>query len=315
MSSPSRAYQDFLESIKVGGNRATFVYDVSGWSQTSEKEQGEIENILIKRTVESRDVRAIATLAEINSQSAIPYLQALLSDANESVKSETKRAIARLTQDAAAVSSMVEDMQNNSGLNSVKNAYYLKDIPGNAALKGLFEALASPSFLTRLHAKNGIIERLGVDDTLLNNPNTPLCVAICGLLLRFPSVYQQKARWLQRTFAGIGLNKDPSSLGLVYIPGDQSLVQRLENSIKNTNVAYDTDAIEGMNAHDRAWAEMLLLDKLYPRFDQRALDAIVSLKLTGLIPALNDARTIREQSAIPRASEIEPYNKAILALS
>ena len=99
------------------------------------------------------------------------------------------------------------------------------------------------------------------------------------------------------------------------MPGDQSLVQRLESSIKNTNVAYDTDAIQNMNAHDRAWAEMLLLSKLYPRFDQRALDAIVTLKLTGLVPALKDARTIREQSVIPRASEIEPFNKAIRALS
>lgn len=315
MSSLSPAFQDFLASLKSGGNRATFVYDVSRWSQISEKEQGEIENVLIKRAVESRDIKAIATLAEISSKSAIPYLQVLCVDANLAVKSEAIRAIARLTQKESAVSSMVDDMQRNGGLDSVKSAYYLKNIPGDAALKGLFEALSSPSYLTRLHAKNGIIERLGIDDTLLSSPRTPLRAAMLGLLLPYPSVYQREAQWLQRTCAGIGLGKEVSSLGIIYVPGDQSLVQRLRKSIKDTMGPYDTDAISSMTGHDRAWAEMVLLDNLDPHFDQRSLDAIVSLKLTALLPALRDARTKREQSVIPREKEIEPFKRAILALT
>lgn len=224
--------------------------------------------------------------------------------------------MARLMGSEEAVQAMVDDTQTRKGtLDEVANAYYLKDLPGDAALRGLFEALTSDAQLARVHAKNGLLERLDVPDSLLTPEQSPLWMLTKRLFLPYPSVYLDAGTKLQVIFAGLGLGKTPQELALVYQPGEPRLVERFTDRMKKDSPFYDTDAIAAMTGHDRAWAEMKLLWMLELESDTRALDAIVELGLTHLLPALQDALEQRQASVIPRAEEIEPFTKAIAELS
>ena len=211
---------------------------------------------------------------------------------------------------------MVDDTQTHKGtFDEIANAYYLKKLPGNAAIRGLFEALVSDAQLARLHAKTGLLERLGVPDTLLTPKQSPLWTQTKRLFLPYPSIYRHAGSTLQAVFAALGLGKTPQELGLIYQPGEPRLIARFTDRMKKDSPFYDTDAIAAMTGHDRDWAEMKLLWMIELESDSRALDALVELRLTHLLPALRDALQLREASAVPRAAEIEPFKRAIAELS
>lgn len=288
----SDAYRAFVANLQSGGEPTLLTYDLISFNAMGPDERARAERLLLDRARHGRDPKAIETLGIVGSPAAIPVLEALGEAPAGPVRSAANRALSKLTPSAEAVRRVGADVvQAGDSLDAAFGAYDLRHMDGPEAIAGLLQALESPQDVARIHAWEGLVEKIGVAEALVKPLQTPLRTLYTRAKTPFPSVWIPAARSIRGHLTLLAGGKGADSLGLVYQPGDPDLVARVWAGYKPDSTAFDIDAVRAMTGHDRSWAESHLYFHLSSR-DPRAVVAIDALALPNGPLALSEARQL-----------------------
>ncbi len=280
----------FMDEIARGGTQSELTYDLDNIERLKPEERDQLRPILERRAEADGDLRAMETLAALGEKDAIPLLERLQTDPRPSVRVTATRALGLLQPSSALAARLGAELgQGLAPLDAAEAAWSLRQMNGPEAIAGLLLALRSGSLTARMHGWEGLQEKLALPSALIEPHQTPLRTLYTRSITGLDSVWPAGAVAAAEAFAAIARGESAESLGLVYLPGDRALVDRLWASLEEDSKEIDVVAISAMQGHDRIWAEYKLIYELGAR-DPRAAAAIGALGLAFAIPALQEAR-------------------------
>jgi hypothetical protein len=283
-------FERFQDEVARGGSQGELTYDLDNIGRLSAEERAAADKLLEQRALEQGDTRAIETLAALGVTEAIPLFEKLEADPRPAVRVTATRALALLRPSPAVAARLGAELgQGLAPLDAAEAAWSLRQLAGPEAIAGLLVALRASSVTARMHAWEGLIEKLALPATLNKPHQTPLRTLYTRTITGLDSVWPAGAAAAAEALQALAGGSTAEALGLVYAPGDPALIRRLWASLEEASPAIDVAAIEAMEGHDRQWAEHKLVYELGAR-DPRAADAIGAIGLRAAVPALEEAR-------------------------
>lgn len=284
----------FLSAIEEAADPASLAWDIRSLEQMSAADRSVAEDALIERMLQGGDLRAIKSLALLQSRRALPALERVRRDGSPLAVQAAVRALALITGEPELVE---ETIRQTRGMVDAFTAWDLKSMDGEAATRGLLATLHSDDLAARMHALDGLCDRACV--VPLRHPNqAPLGRYELLLGAKLRALYQPAARTLQKVFAQLAAGVQPEALDLVYRPSEnRHLADQFWRSCGRTGRPYRTALLADMSPHDAEWAYALIVARVEDH-DLRSLDAIEALKLRwsdkALTECLRDDATVDE---------------------
>lgn len=297
----NQALANFLAAMEQPAREET--YPLIWWRQLNPGEQRVVEDRLIRRAADQGDDRAMATLAAIGSQRALPELEKLAQEKGF-IGANARRAVLKLQPNPQNLQAVTTDLQKGSQQQRFTAARDLGQQPDDAALTALLQALEDPDSLVRMEAYEQILQKLGLTP-LMQDARGQVVVqsplARLNLLLgtELRTLYGPAAEEIRE------LARAQEHKKLQYVPGNHpELKQKLTDALGDADVPIPVQAIAQAQGHDRAWAEALLAAQLQPEVaDVRVPQAFVDLKALWILPVLLEAAPQAEEQGLKKFAQ------------
>lgn len=281
MSEPSQAWRRFVDDVKDGGPRRSFTYDTENFEHMTPPERDAAGTLLMIRARDEQDALAIETLSKIGldllDSIGLPPQASLHRSAWLRCAAWLRRtddSITALTQDAA---------EDPAAISAAMSAHTLALLPGDRARDGLIALVDSTSALARVHAWQGLIDRLDLSEWE-HPPQAPLARLWALKDCPIPSVWQPAAATFRRMVEELTRGATPEDVGLHYVSNTTpGLLARVWGSFAEPEGPVDTVGILRLRGHDRAAAEARLLFQFTVFHRARALEALLELQPAGLV--------------------------------
>lgn len=270
VSEPPGAYEAWLESLAQAAAGHELSYDAAAVRRLEPGVRARAETELLRR-VEGGDVLAFETVALLGLQTVAPVLERHRDEGHGWVRSGAARALFLLRGDALAGSS--DPLQR--GL----DAYALKQSDRPEAIPALLALLDASSVHARVHASEGLVQKLGLDPLAVprGSPLRRMLLAICATL---PTLWPRGAAELHHVLGAVHAGASPESLDLPYRPSpDPCAMARFWDEALGRK-AFTVSNLVAMGPHDRAFAETVLVARLCGG-DLHALHALRVLAVPG----------------------------------
>jgi hypothetical protein len=275
----SAHYQRFVQSLDAATSPRALTYDIAAFSQLEGLERSHGAHLLLEQARRG-DVRAISTLAYIPWPEAIPDLEALRASASPATRAAAHRALARLRNAPEDVAHVADDALSDSPL-SIDAAYELSQRDDPEAVAALLAALAADEPIVRMHAMEGLLRTLDLED--LKCDHSPLDAIAARLFNTLDCVRLPATHAMRHVLEAVIDGATPDALDLRYVPTpDPAPLNRFLHATDHA-----PDAILALGPHDRAWAEAVLLGEISRR-DLLAPQAAVLIRLQDAPQALRE---------------------------
>lgn len=264
---------DFIEALDaMRRDPRELNYDPELVRQVAPHLRGEAEAEILRR-VEQGDMLAFETAAALKLTAAVAALQEQRHRGTLFSRAAAERALFSLHGDPLPVDERADPILR--GL----DAFALARSDSPDAIPALLALLSDPGVHARVHASEGLVEKLGLKP-LARPQGSPLHTLLLGVSSQIPSVWPQAASALRPILAAVRAGHSPESLDLVHRPSaDPEALNRFWSQATKWH-PFDVANIESMSEHDRAFAEMVLVTRL--RFgDVNALQALRALRVPG----------------------------------
>ncbi len=271
----------FIESMaRDADDPRVLTYDTQAVRDLTGDVRTAAEDALSAR-VRAGDWKAFEPAAELKLAHLAPDLERAAQSASAWVRACALRALFALRGDPLPTGTTTDPILQ--GL----DAYALKTSTRPEAIPALLGLLRDPSVIARVHASEGLVEKLGLTPFQAQRPS-PLQRLSMAIASRLPSVWQRAASELHALLGAVSRGHDPIALDLVYRPGPHpDVVQRFWAHAQVWE-PFDVATLRLLDGHDRAWVESVLNGRLASA-DHHAATALAELAPSGWRAALEDA--------------------------
>jgi|GEM_PF-4896373 len=231
------------------------------------------------RTGDAKAIEALGepclSLSPAEARDVTDALEHAKTHGNAWARAAALRMLARMRGGAelTALAMTTDDLLRGLG------AYELKQNPDPATVPILIGLLMDPDTIVRVHASEGLIEKLGLAklNTALGSPVNRID---SGCAARFETIWRPACAELRAISEAIVLGATPESLDLVLVPSEDPTLTRQFFINASQWKPHELDLIRRLGPHDRRWAESVLLGRLeFP--DMHAIAALVALDVPG----------------------------------
>lgn len=290
-------------------------YDLGGWAQWSETEQGEAIAALQAAAL-AGDARALVALGQLGDRPSLGVVRSQTAHPSPWVRFSAQRALVALGESPAE---LAETLASGSSFLRFGAVMALAEAEGPEATAGLLGAVADPDGLVRSQALDGLIEQYNLIPLTQNQEGrtlleSPLKTLNLQLMADLAPLWQRAAWEVQHLFEAIAAGADPETLGLRYVQtGPDDFRPQVRTALFDEDRPFDVALIRAVTGHDRAWAETFLALQLAPHLRNiRAVHALADLNAQWLMPTLaastvdlpeDDPYAIAVQAALKQLEE------------
>ncbi|MSP93558.1 MAG: hypothetical protein EXR79_17495, partial [Myxococcales bacterium] len=266
-------YAEFVAQLDATlAARTGLDYDIVGLSALQPADRTRAEAELLRRT-EAGDTFAFEPVGRLKLAAAVPALERHRDHGGAWPRAAAARALFHLRGDPIATDDQPGDVLR--GL----DAFALRQSDRPEAVGLLLGLLTDDGLVTRSHAVDGLVEKLGLQAAAAPR-GAPLHRLAMALSSRLASVWQPAAIDLQVLLPAARQGIPLAALDLEYAPSrDPTLLPALVATMP-TDRPFDLAGIGAMGRHDRAWAETAIVAGLCFG-EQRSLDAVRALGVAG----------------------------------
>lgn len=268
-------------------------FELDGRAALSAEDRAAID-ALLSEWAKGADPRAIEALGEAEGETSLTLLDELSKTGSSWNRAAALRALVRRRGETTDLERLRTAASQQGAVERTLSVYELKKSGNRAAIPLLLDALADPNPPVRVHAQEGLVEMLGLEE--LNEPRqAPLRRMQLRGMGTLPTLWPQAERELRTVFEAILTGASPESLDLRYRPSsDPSLVDALWKALVNRAAPLPVELFSRLGDHDRGWLEAVLLTRLTTR-DPRSPGALAELKTDRLKEHLEAARLLAER--------------------
>lgn len=304
MANPTRTNQalaNFLAAMSQPAREET--YPLLFWHQMTAAEQAVVEERLILRAQDLADDRAVATLAAVHSQKALPLLQELAQQ-QSGLGATARRGLLAWHGDPAAADAVAADLRAGTDFQRFAAARELGAHGDAAAVSALLTALEDPDPLVRMETYDQVLRLTGLPTLTQLPPQAPLQRLNLLLSTELRALHQPAASAIRDLVTAVQGGATLADLDLAYVPGGQpDLRSALVDALGEPDDPLPVAVILHAAGHDRAWAEALLAAQLQPEIaDIRAPAALAALAAMWTVPALREAAEATAHGTFSRES-------------
>jgi hypothetical protein len=287
------ALEDFFKQLEEQrDDPRTVFYDASSIIELSEEDQVKAEERLLVWSA-AGDSRAVEALPFVTEERAIALLESLRGTGNTWFRASVIRTLARVRGDANDIEQLQNSLQQLDPVERTLAAYSIKLSEKTSAIAPLLDLLNDPTASVRVHAQEGLVQKLGL--TLFDEPRqSPLrsmqLAGMCALSTVWPSAQLK----LRRVFEACLSGASPDDLDLVYKASKNAeLAEIFWQALKDESKPLPLGLVSAMGQHDRAWLEAVLMARL-DFCDPRSPEALMALEADGLHVHLREAIAIAD---------------------
>jgi HEAT repeat protein len=287
--------EDFLKQLEEQrDDPRTVFYDASSIIELSEEAQVKAEERLLVWSA-AEDSRAVEALPFVTEERAIALLESLRGTGNTWFRASVIRTLARVRGDANDIEQLQDSLQQLDPVERTLAAYSIKQSEKTSAIAPLLDLLDDPSASVRVHAQEGLVQKLGLTpfDEPRQSPLRSMQLAgMCALSTVWPSAQLK----LRRVFEACLNGASPDELDLVYRGSENAeLAEIFWQALADESTPLPLELVSAMGQHDRAWLEAVLMVRLF-YCDPRSPNALMTLEADGLNVHLREAIAIADTS-------------------
>jgi hypothetical protein len=263
-------YEDWLATLQDTVAAHELTYDAEAVRRLGPGVRERAEAELVRR-VGAGDTMAFEPAGALGLSDAAADLERHRSHGTSARQSAAARALFLLRGDTLEPS--------KGGLERGLDAYALKTSDRPEAIPALLALLHDPSVHARVHASEGLVEKLGLND-LASPRGSPLRRMMLAICTNLRTLWPLGARELYDVLSAVHGGAAPEALGLPYAPSrDADAMARFWAEATGWR-PFDLANLAAMGVHDRAFAETVLIARLVSG-DLHALAALRGLEVQG----------------------------------
>jgi len=298
--------EDFFKQLEEQrDDPRTVFYDAGSIAELSEEDQGKAGERLLVWSA-AGDSRAVEALPFVAEERAIALLESLRGTGNTWFRASVIRTLARVRGDANDIEQLQDSLQQLDPVERTLAAYSIKQSEKATAIAPLLDLLDDPSASVRVHAQEGLVQKLGLmpfDEPRQSPLRSMQLAGMCALSTVWPTAQLK----LRRVFEACLSGASPDDLDLVYKASKNAdLAEIFWQALKDRSKPLPLGLVSAMGQHDRAWLEAVLMARL-DSCDPRSPEALMTLEAAGLDVHLREAIAIagaNEQSFTSAAEAI-----------
>jgi hypothetical protein len=284
-------YEAWLDTLAQTAAEHELTYDAAAVRRLAPDVRARAEAELVRR-VEAGDPLAFEPAGALGLAAATPALERHRDHGGRWHRSAAARALFLLRGEQIPTST--------DPLARGLDAYALKVSDRPEAIPALLALLDDPSLHARVHASEGLVEKLGLNK-LAEPRGSPLRRMMLAICTDLPTLWPLGAAELHHVLSAVSRGESPESLDLVYRPSvDRDAMARFWAEAIGWK-AFTVSTIVGMDDHDRSFAETVLIARLLDG-DLNALRAVWALDVPGW--------SAHVRAALPRVAENPVIRKA-----
>jgi hypothetical protein len=263
-------YEEWLATLGETAAAHELTYDAAAVRRLDPAVRAQAEAELVRR-VSAGDLLAFEPAGALGLSAAAPELERHRARGNAWTRSAAARGLFLLRGDAmpASADPLVRGL----------DAYALKVSDRPEAIPALLALVEDPSIHARVHASEGLVQKLGLDP-LAGPRASPLRRMMLATSSNLPTLWPIGAAELRYVLGAVADGEAPEVLGLRYQPsGDAEAISRFWAEAVGWK-PYTIKNIVGMDDHDRSFAETVLVARLEDG-DVQVLKAMWALAVPG----------------------------------
>lgn len=263
-------YPQRLDSLAQTAAGHELSYDADAVRRLDPEVRARAEAELVRR-VEVGDVLAFETVAKLGLTAAGPALERQRDHGSRWHRSTAARALFLLRGDAMPAT--------GDPLSRGLNAWALRSSDRPETIPALLALLNDTSLHARVHASEGLLQKLGLEP-LAAPRGSPLRRVALAISSELPSLWPLGAAELNYVLGAVYGKASPDALDLRYrTSADPASMARFWDEATGGK-AFSIANLVGMDEHDRSFAETVLVARLVDG-DLHALRALWALDVTG----------------------------------
>jgi len=263
-------YEQWRRSLADDARAHELSYDAAAVARLPGPDRARAEADLLALVSEG-DPMAFDTVARLGLVAALPALDRAMNAGSAWVRAAAARAVFELRGDPLAESS--------EGLDAGLDAWSLKESDRPEAIPALFPFLDDPGVHARVHAADGLVEKLGL--TALAEPwGSPLRRMKLAHCSKLPTLRALGTAELRSALSAVFEGASPKALDLIHRPSEDPRLFPAFRSQCQARQPIDVNLLRAMSDHDRAHALTMLLSRLGSG-DVHALAAVEALHTPG----------------------------------
>ncbi len=263
-------YEAWLDTLAQTAAEHELTYDAAAVRRLAPDVRARAEAELVRR-VEAGDPLAFEPAGALGLAAATPALERHRDHGGRWHRSAAARALFLLRGEQIPTST--------DPLARGLDAYALKVSDRPEAIPALLALLDDPSLHARVHASEGLVEKLGLNK-LAEPRGSPLRRMMLAICTDLPTLWPLGAAELHHVLSAVSRGESPESLDLRYRTSpDPDAMGRFWAEATGWK-AFTVSTIVGMDDHDRSFAETVLIARLTGG-DVNAVRALWALDVPG----------------------------------